>query len=113
PAERTQSATLATPCAGDDGGRERRWLAAFNQVFTTAGLEPVGLRAGEDIPFDRLECNTHAVVTNGPIVTVILTSYCPGAGLLTSARSILDQSWRHLELIVADAAPPADYEPIL
>ncbi|WP_298326306.1 glycosyltransferase [Haloactinopolyspora sp.] len=106
-------ADLLNPFAGDDGGRERRWLTAFNQVFTTAGLEPVGLRAGDDFPFDRLECHTDAVVTDGPLVTVILTSYCPDAGLLTSARSILDQSWRHLELIVVDDASPADYEPIL
>src|SRR5690606_6786226 len=53
-------------------------------------------------------------VEDGPLVSVIMTTFrSDRIPLLTSVRSILEQSWRNLELIVVDDCSPPEYADVL
>ncbi|HWI00288.1 MAG TPA: glycosyltransferase, partial [Propionibacteriaceae bacterium] len=46
-------------------------------------------------------------------ISVIMTSYRPQIGLLTSVRSLIDQTWANVELIIVDDASPPEYDALL
>lgn len=94
---------------------KEKWLEGFNRQFTERGLIPVDLADGPGDPFNRLiTAPAEDPVTDGPKVTVIMTSFKPvREDILLSARSILAQSWQNLELLVIDDASPEDYGPVL
>jgi hypothetical protein len=46
-------------------------------------------------------------------VSVVVTAYRPGAGLLTAVRSVLGQTWRNVEVIVVDDGSPPEYDDVL
>ena len=48
-----------------------------------------------------------------PLVTVAMSTYRPGPALLTAVRSVLRQTWQHLELLVVDDASGPRAEPLL
>lgn len=89
------------------------WLESFNRPFTAKGLFPVRVddtKWGQ--PFDRLCIDPvadadHNAATEAneakELVSVILTAFQPHpTHLETSVRSILEQTWRNLELIIVD-----------
>src|SRR5690606_28015165 len=83
-------------------------------LFTRDGIEaPSLLEVEASEPFDRLACASDVEVTDGPLVSVIVTSWRPGPGLETAVRSLLNQSWRNLEILLIDDASPASYVPLL
>src|SRR5699024_4032739 len=45
----------------------------------------------------------------GPKVTVIMPTYSPGKGIWTAIRSLLEQTWKNLEIIVVNDASPSRY----
>ena len=76
----------------------------INRVFTEYGLETVylGSRKATSL-YDRLEAKQpETVVENGPKVSVLLPVYNAANGIETAIDSILDQSWKNIELIVID-----------
>ncbi|MBE1515775.1 glycosyltransferase family 2 protein [Nesterenkonia halotolerans] len=105
---------------GSHGLPLQRWLERFNRQFDDYDLAPVSLRPGDGIPFNRLtsvpEADAHGVgeEPGDPLVTVIMTAFQPEReDVLQSARSILEQTWQNLELLILDDASPADYAPML
>ncbi|WP_191089787.1 glycosyltransferase family 2 protein [Nesterenkonia ebinurensis] len=94
---------------------EKTWLTGFNRQFTNNGLLPVQLRPGGSVPFNRLEVDTTGrAVELDTLVTVVMTIYRPREDdVLASARSILNQTWRNLELLIVDDASPPEYIPVL
>lgn len=104
---------LANPYRRDDPITVRpadhdRWEQLLGEPFLAAGLQPPRVSAAEATLFDGLSAPSSAI-TAGPLVSVIMPSYRPDAGLLTSVRSILGQSHAHLELIIVDDASGPDY----
>lgn len=96
------------------------WLDAFNRPFTAKGLLPVevdGSKSGH--PFDRLRTNSkvdevHNAATETDqakeLVSVVLTAFQPHpTHLETSVRSILEQTWPNLELIIVDDCSGPEY----
>ncbi|WP_433791809.1 glycosyltransferase family 2 protein [Actinoplanes sp. CA-252034] len=105
---------LANPHAGghSDAVAEETWLARFGALFPSPG--PVLAAAPEKAPFDRLAGSAgHPAETAGERVSVVVTAYRPGEGLLTAVRSIAAQSWPDLEIIVVDDASPPEHDAIL
>ncbi|MGO3127391.1 MAG: glycosyltransferase [Luteimonas sp.] len=91
------------------GGKEEVWLQAFNEVFTRCGLEPMTLLESSTPSESRFERIAFPVggggrIDEGPLVTVVVTAFNPTEALLTSLRSVLQQTWRRLEVIVVDDA---------
>lgn len=85
---------------GDRAG----WLAGLNACLDHFGMAPVALRDGAGPLLDRLRADPGAPVTGGPIVSVIMPVRNAAGTVGAAIRSILDQSWRNLELIVIDDA---------
>lgn len=112
----------ASPFVRDDldDAAEARWLRRFNWQFTRRDLKPVYLRDGDEVPFNRLTSAPSQSVPDeepapvGPLVTVIMTSFKPQRGdVLQAARSILEQTWTNVEVLVVDDASPEEYVPVL
>lgn len=89
------------------GADYAEWVPLFNKPFTDFGLAPVHLEDIGGTPFNRLTTPVEPPVTDGPLVSVIQTVYNPSAtDLWAAARSILNQTWRNLELILIDDHSP-------
>ena len=86
---------------------ERR-VAWINQVLARYGIEPVTLLPDEGQPaYDRLTCAVELPkVTDGPKVTVLIAAYDAAEMLPTALRSLQEQTWANLEIIVLDDCSP-------
>jgi O-antigen biosynthesis protein len=102
---------LANPSVGQ--GAEAEWLERFNQRFVDHGLEPFSLLEQSGERFDRLLCQAPVGLVDGPLVTVVVTTWCPGPGLLNAVSSLLNQTWRNLEILIVDDASPPSFAPLL
>jgi len=105
---------LLNPWAGSPYGDEEAWRAAFGEIFTRHGYCAPDLAPIAGLPFDRLRAAPPRAVEDGPLVSVIMTTYCAEEdGLWTAVRSILDQTWRRVELLVVDDCSPEEHWPLL
>ncbi|WP_158583064.1 glycosyltransferase family 2 protein [Nesterenkonia natronophila] len=106
-----------SPFRGNDLGEDEyeRWLRRFNWQFSRNDLKTVHLYEGNDVPFNRLTSQPElGPQPTGPLVTVIMTSFKPIRGdVLQATRSILEQTWRPLELLIVDDASPSEYGGVL
>lgn len=92
------------------GQDEVAWLKLLNGPFVRAGVEPVHLLPDGPTPFDRLAATPRATVDDGPMVSVVMSAYQPDEHLFSAVRSILEQTWRTLELIVVDDASGPQFD---
>ncbi|WP_010147242.1 glycosyltransferase family 2 protein [Serinicoccus profundi] len=90
---------------------EAAWEQLLSARFVERDLAPLQLRdadsgAGTDGPsaFDRLAAagSVAGSAPGGDLVTVIMPSWCPDEGLLTAVRSITEQTYPDLEIVVVD-----------
>jgi glycosyltransferase involved in cell wall biosynthesis len=80
---------------------EDAWLNQFNKYFNSFGLQEIELETDGNSPFDRL-CTNELPKITGPLVTVIVSAYNPGPELLTAIKSLLNQTWENIEIIIVD-----------
>ncbi len=84
---------------------KKTWVENFNEVFTAYDLEPVTFRESPDLSetnlLDLIECFPQNQI-DGNLVTVIVSTYNPGPELITSMSSLLNQSWKNLEILLVD-----------
>lgn len=80
----------------------------INQVLTRYDIEPITLLPDEGQPaYDRLTCAVDLPkVTDGPKVTVLIAAYDAAEMLPTALRSLQEQTWQNLEIIVLDDCSP-------
>lgn len=103
------SVDLNNPFMNAAGKAVPQWLYEFNRPFRNKGLAEIILSESSDrSPFDRLHALPNfGPMPDGPLISVIMTSYAPDERAFElAARSILNQSWRNLELVVVDDATP-------
>ncbi|MGV2854618.1 glycosyltransferase family 2 protein [Glutamicibacter sp. AGC13] len=100
---------MYNPFLGLENSEYTHWQQGFNKIFESCGRIPVALSGEAKRPFDRLTAdNDLNQITDGPLVSVIMTSYDPEPeAFIAAARSILNQTWRNLELIIIDDASPS------
>lgn len=91
------------------GGPEETgpWLAELSRALLKSSFAPLDLLPGTGAPFDRIGTDLSVPVTGGPLITVIVAAGDPGPELLTTVRSVRDQTWQHWELVVVDDASTA------
>lgn len=88
-------------------GMESDWLNLTNTYlanFVSYKLELIS--EGENV-FDRLRVSKKYVlnkITNGDLITVIMPAWNAEKTIKKSVNSILDQTWRNIELIIVDDA---------
>ena len=92
-------------------GDPQEWLALLNGPFTESGCTPIELTGEGSTPYDRMEAAAPHVVEDGPVVTVLMPCWQPDEeGLVTSVRSIINQTWRPLEILVLDDASGPEFD---
>jgi hypothetical protein len=106
---------LAHPANGRPGATTEGWLAEFNRVFEQFDALPISIESGAGDPFDRVHVDVPAdrFIDGGPLVTVVMSTYCPDESFPTAVRSILGQTWRNLELFVVDDCSPPEFDAVL
>ncbi len=87
---------------------DQAWLRQVNLYAGQFGGAALQLREGTAPRFWRLEASAPRHIERGPLVSVIMPAYNASASLAFSARSILAQTWRPLELIIVDDASADD-----
>ncbi|HET6529908.1 MAG TPA: glycosyltransferase family A protein [Actinoplanes sp.] len=88
------------------------WLAAF-QALLPKPWPTLGGNA-DLAAFDRLTSPMPAHRMEAPErVSVVVTAYRPGEGLITAVRSVLAQSWRNVEIVIVDDGSPAEFDGML
>lgn len=94
---------LTNPWLAERGtGDVRAWSRRLSNALATTGMRGVQLLPlDEAVPFDRLSAKTSRVAT-GPLVSVVITTYRPRPALLSSVRSIVNQTWQDLEILLVD-----------
>ena len=86
---------------------EAGWLRHLNAYLDHFGVPPILLERagiGAGTIFDRLACAPLPPVTGGPLVSVIMPAWNAEKTVRKAAQSILDQTWRNLELLIVDDA---------
>ncbi|MBM6402943.1 glycosyltransferase family 2 protein [Phycicoccus sp. CSK15P-2] len=101
--------------AGSEPHAEQSWSDHLRQlVFGHHPDVAVGVsgRVGEVAPFDRLDASGHVPASvSGDLVSVIVPSFRPeAAGMRLAVRSMLEQTWADLEVLVVDDASGPEWD---
>lgn len=107
---------LAHPTFGRPGSDWDTWLDVFNEPMVQAGLPRIALSepvAGGN-HFDRLYVPGNLPrVTDGPLVTIVMSVFEPDQSLVTALRSLADQTWTNFEVLVCDDRSSDEYLPFI
>lgn len=88
------------------------WLDAINALYGSLGMSKISLDADDSLPLlDRLVAGARVKV-DGPRVTVIMPTNSPGPGIHTALRSLLQQTWSNLEILVVDDGSTEEYDEV-
>lgn len=102
---------LISPFRGVEPASLETWQAAFNVPFVERGLDPMRFEAAA-VPFDTVRTDAPAGSVDGPLISIVMPVWSPSESLLTATRSILDQTWANLEVILVDDHSPAGFEDV-
>lgn len=82
-----------------------RWI---NWTLDQFNISPIKLIADDETsPYDQLTSQRALpVVSDGPMVTVLLAAYDAADTLPTALRSLQEQTWKNLEILVIDDCSP-------
>lgn len=84
-------------------GDESSWLFHVNRYLEKFRLPPLRLKEGSSL-LSRFSTAQLPSVVHGPLVTVIMPAWNAQYTVGAAAHSILNQTWRNLELIIVDDA---------
>lgn len=80
------------------------WLAHVNGYLCHFGVDPLVLTPGNSSIFKSISTNGHGKIDGGPLVSIIMPAWNAEDTVETAARSILNQTWQNIELIIIDDA---------
>lgn len=87
-------------------GRSRNfdsWIELFNAPFRFHEMQSVWVDQKAINPFNSMRAEAPGLKASETLVSVILTTFNPDPDeIRTSVRSVLQQSWRNLELLLVD-----------
>lgn len=84
-------------------------LERLNLVFAAHGLPPVALCNSKLMPGPcNVKLTDLPAMLDGPLVTVLMTTFQTGARASVAIESLLNQTYRNLEIIVVDDASADD-----
>ena len=87
------------------------WADAVNQVFARDGLSPIEVDPGRGrTPFDSIATTIEPRTVEGPRVTVFVPTYNRGALVETALKSLLNQTWKNLEIILIDDGSEEEHQ---
>lgn len=85
-------------------------VALMNRTLQHYNIPPIALLPGDTVsPYDRLTSAVPLnVVESGPKVTVLIAAYDAAGTLPTALRSLQEQTWKNLEILVLDDCSPSN-----
>lgn len=84
-------------------GDEKGWLEKLNAYLSEFSISPVLLKNKKEAKIiERLSCVPGKTISVGPLITVIMPAWNAEATIKDAVLSILNQTWRNLQLIVVD-----------
>lgn len=83
---------------------ENLWLESVNEYFRQFNISPLALAAGNRSRFLRLHSESTEHHEDGPLISVIMPAFNSSNTIAHSINSILNQTWRNIELLVVDDA---------
>lgn len=92
------------------------WLQRLSKHTLPRQLAPIRLSSQPQLtPYDSLEVDERGLrpMTDGPLLTVVVSCFKPDRHLITSVQSILRSTYQNLEVLVIDDASGPEYRPIL
>lgn len=84
------------------------WLDLVNTMYRQAGLETIAFVPGTGPLMDRILAGPAEQFNDGPCVTVIVPTYESGERIGTTLRSLLNQTWQNLDILVVDDASSSE-----
>lgn len=88
------------------------WLLALNQLYSSLNMSKVGLSEADELPLmDRLVATSDRKI-EGPKVSIIMPTFSPGRAIFTALRSLFEQSWSNIDIIVVDDGSSNEYDEI-
>lgn len=100
--------------AAEHGSSSQQWLDELNfRIFAPHNLAPIHFNASGRTLYDRIASKAPKSDRDGPLITVVMTTFRRHEEILTSVHSILGQSWSDFELLVVDDASGPEFEPLL
>ncbi|AWB91132.1 glycosyltransferase family 2 protein [Aeromicrobium chenweiae] len=102
---------IINPFRGAEPASLETWQRAFNAPFVDRGLATMSFEATAT-PFDTVRTDAAAGSVDGPLISIVMPVYAPTRSLLTATRSLLDQTWGNVEVILVDDHSPAGHEEI-
>ena len=102
---------IINPFRGVEPASLEVWQQAFNVPFVDRGLAPMTFSVA-DQPFDTVRTDAVAGSVDGPLISIVMPVYAPTESLLTATRSILDQTYGNVEVILVDDHSPTGHEHI-
>lgn len=112
PSELAYSANILRANAAIASGDELTWLHHANLYLSHFGVSPVTLQ-GEGELFQRLYSRAGTQITDGPLISVLMPAFNAEHTIRMAVQSLLNQSWRNLELLVVDDCSQDRTWPIL
>lgn len=88
--------------ANMNAGDDTKWTECVNRYLAAVNTKPIQLASGTDPLFLRLMGDQGRQISDGPLVSVIMSAYNAATYLAHAASSILSQTWRNIELIIVD-----------
>ena len=79
-------------------------FAWVNFALAKDALQPISYRSGDKERFDLVECEISLTdyIDDGPLVSVLLPAYNSANWLPTAIDSLLNQTWKNIEILVVD-----------
>lgn len=109
----TANALIANNLSRHATSPSERWLELVNAGYRDSNIETISFAPGDDALFDRILCGPAEYVESGPKVTVIVPTFNSGSRISTALRSLTNQTWRNLEILVMDDDSPAQNDVFL
>ena len=81
---------------------DSNWLRHTNAYISQFDIAPLELRQGPEPRYRRLTAARRRLLSDGPVISVIMPAFNAEDTLELSARSILNQTWGALELIIVN-----------
>ncbi|UFU07550.1 glycosyltransferase [Ruania halotolerans] len=98
---------------GDSDQDPALWLGALNEALHLSPSESISLRPDGPTLFDRITCPPEQVIDGPALITVITSAFNPDDALLTTVRSVIQQSWQNWEMLIVDDASPQRDDSVL